>query len=79
MVLVNGLMHWSYVCLLSTRNDAIAKLLAQIIKLRAHYPNYPIKSIRMEMLESLRHNYYMSVGIEVEHPVHHVHTQNGLI
>ncbi|KAK9930894.1 hypothetical protein M0R45_018198 [Rubus argutus] len=34
--------------LLSTRNAAFAKLLAQIIRLRAHYPDHLIKSIRLD-------------------------------
>ncbi|KAM2434044.1 hypothetical protein PS1_024186 [Malus domestica] len=48
MVLVDASTQWSHVCLLSTRNVAFAKLLAQIIKLRAHHPDYPIKSIRLD-------------------------------
>ena len=35
MVLIDASMRWSNVCLLSTRNHAFAKLIAQIIKLRA--------------------------------------------
>ena len=37
MVLIDASTRWSHVCLLSTRNDAFAKLLAQIIKLRAQF------------------------------------------
>ena len=37
MVLVDASTSWSHVCLLSTRNLAYARLLAQIIKLRAHF------------------------------------------
>ncbi|KAK6117601.1 hypothetical protein DH2020_048648 [Rehmannia glutinosa] len=44
MVLIDASCRWSHVCLLSTRNVAFARLLAQIIKLRAHFPNYPIKN-----------------------------------
>lgn len=48
MVLINASTRWLDICLLSTRNIAFARLLTQIIKLRAHFPDYPIKSIRLD-------------------------------
>jgi hypothetical protein len=82
MVLVDASTRWTHVALLSTRNAAFAKLLAQIIRLRAHHPDYPIKSIRLdnagEFTSQAFDDYCMSIGIDVEHPVPHVHTQNGL-
>ncbi|KAM1356839.1 hypothetical protein ACFX15_030257 [Malus domestica] len=82
MVLVDALTRWSHVCLLSTRNAVFAKLLAQIIKLMAHHLDYPIKSIRQdsagEFTSKTFDDYCMSVGINVEHLVPHVHTQNSL-
>ncbi|KAM1407736.1 hypothetical protein ACFX2I_008345 [Malus domestica] len=82
MVLVDASTRWSHVCLLSTRNAAFSKLLAQVIKLKAHHPDYPIKSIRLdnagEFTSKTFDDYCMSVGVEVEHPIPHVHTQNGL-
>ena len=48
MVLIDASTRWSHVCLLSTRNVAFARLLAQIIKLRAHFSNYPIKTIILD-------------------------------
>ncbi|KAM1233223.1 hypothetical protein ACFX2J_002951 [Malus domestica] len=82
MVLVDASTRWSHVFLLSTRNAAFAKLLAQIIKLRAHHPDYPIKSIRLdnagEFTSQTFDDYCMSVGVNVEHPVLHVQTQNSL-
>ena len=48
MVLIDASTRWSHVCLLSTRNVAFARLLAQIIKLRAHFSDYPIKTIRLD-------------------------------
>lgn len=82
MVLIDASTRWSHVCLLTTRNTAFAKLLAQIIKLRAQFPDHPIKSIRLdnaaEFTSATFNDYCMSVGISVEHPVAHVHTQNGL-
>ena len=82
MVLIDVSSRWSHVCLLSTRNVAFVRLLAQIIKLQAHFPYYPIKKIRLdnasEFISKAFDDYCMSVGIEVEHPIAHVHTQNGL-
>ncbi|KAM1003140.1 hypothetical protein ACFX2C_003502 [Malus domestica] len=70
-------------CLLSTKNVAFSKLLAQVIKLRAHHPDYPIKSIRLdnagEFMSKTFDDYCMSIGVEVEHLIPHVHTQNGLV
>ncbi|XP_012842190.1 PREDICTED: uncharacterized protein LOC105962428 [Erythranthe guttata] len=51
MVLVDASCRWSHVCLLSTRNVAFARLLAQIIKLRAHFPDYPIKKLLMSIVQ----------------------------
>ncbi|KAJ0881424.1 putative RNA-directed DNA polymerase [Helianthus annuus] len=82
MVLIDASTRWSHVCLLSSRNMAFARLLAQLIRLRAHFPDYPIKNIRLdnagEFTSQTFNDYCMSIGINVEHPVPHVHTQNGL-
>ena len=82
MVLIDASTRWSHVCLLSTRNVAFSRLLAQIIKLRAHFSDYPIKTIRLdnagEFTSQTFNNFCMSIGINVEHSVAHVHTQNGL-
>ena len=43
MVLIDTSSRWFDISLLSTRNVAFAKFLAQIIKLRAHFPDYTIK------------------------------------
>ncbi|KAG7529163.1 Ribonuclease H-like superfamily [Arabidopsis suecica] len=82
MVLIDASTRWSHVCLLSTRNQAFARLLAQIIRLRAHFPDFPLKTIRLdnagEFTSQAFNDYCMSMGVSVEHPVAHVHTQNGL-
>ena len=82
MVLIDASTRWSHVCLLSTRNVAFARLLAQIIRLRAQFPNHPIKTIRLdnagEFSSQAFLNYCMSIGIDVQYPIAHVHTQNGL-
>ena len=83
MVLIDASTRWSHVCLLSTRNVAFARLLVQIIKLRAHFSDYPIKTIILdnagEFTSQTFNNFCMSIGINVEHSVAHVHTQNGLV
>ena len=82
MVLIDSSSRWSHVTLLSTRNLAFARLLAQSIRLRAHFPDFPLKKICLdnagEFTSQAFNDYCMSIGISVEHPVAHVHTQNGL-
>ena len=82
MVLIYVSSRWSHVYLLYTRNVAFSRLLAQIIRLQAHFSKYPIKKIRLdnagEFISKSFDDYFMSVGIEVEHPIAHVHTHNGL-
>ena len=69
-------------CLLSTRNNAFSKFIAKLIKLRAQYLDYSIKSIRMdnasEFTSKAFDDYGMIIGIKAEHLVPYVHTQNGL-
>ena len=48
MVLIDASTRWSHVCLLSTRNHAFAKFIAQIIKLRVSLPENGTKAIRNE-------------------------------
>ena len=78
MVLIDASTRWSYVSLLSTRNVTFARLLAQIIRLRAQFPDHNIKKIRMdntgEFTSQYFNDYCMSIGIEVEHYVAHTHT-----
>ena len=82
MVLIDAFTRWSHVCLLATRNIAFSRLLAQIIKLWAQFPDYPIKSIKLDNASEFTSqtfiDYCMSIGINIEHPVAHTHTQNGL-
>jgi hypothetical protein len=82
MVLIDASIRWSHVCYLSTRNIAFARLFAQIIRLRAQFPDYLIQSIRMdnagEFTSQAFYDYCMSIGINVEYHVAHIYTQNGL-
>ena len=78
MVLIDASTRWSHVCLLSSRNVTFAILLAQIIRLRAQFPDHPIKTIRLdnagEFSSQAFLGYCMSIGIDVQHPVAHVHS-----
>ena len=82
MVLIDASTRWSHVSLLSSRNVAFARLLAQIIRLRAQFPDHPIKTIRLDNVGEFSSqtflDYCKSIGIDVQHPVAHVHSQNGL-
>jgi transposase InsO family protein len=82
MVLIGASTRWSHVCLLSTCNHAFAKFITQTIRLKMNYPEYRIKSIRMDNAAKFSsrafNNYCMAQGIEIHHSVPYVHTQNGL-
>jgi transposase InsO family protein len=70
------------VCLLLTRNHTFAKIIAQIIKLKAQHLEHRIQSIRMdnaaEFTSHAFNDYCLALGIQVQHSVSYVHTQNGL-
>ena len=82
MVLIDASSRWFYVCLLFTRNLDFSKLLAQLIILRAHFSDNFIKKIKMDTVGEFTTNFFLdycsSTGIEVEHLLTHVYTQNGL-
>ena len=67
MVLIDASTRWSHVSLLSTRNYTFGKIMVQLIKLRAHYPEHWIQSIRMdnaaEFSPHIFNDYYMALGI----------------
>ena len=81
MILINVSTRWSHVCLISTCNVAFARLIAQMIGLRAQFLDYPIKTICLENAGEFSQTfieYCMSMGINIEHPIVDTHTQNGL-
>lgn len=53
-----------------------------MIKLRAQFPDHPIKSIRLDNVAEFSsmtfNDFCMTIGISIEHSVPHIHTQNGL-
>ena len=48
MVLIDASSRWSHICILSTRNVVFARFLAHIIRLRAQFPDYIIKKVRLD-------------------------------
>ena len=50
--------------------------------MQAQFPDSPIRKIRLdnasEFISQAFDDYCMSIGIDVEHPAAHTHTQNGL-
>lgn len=78
MVLIDASTRWSHICLLSTRNVAFVRFLAQVIRLKAQFPAYTIKTICLdnasEFTSQAFNDYCMSIGINVEHHVARVHT-----
>jgi hypothetical protein len=83
MVLIDTSTEWSHVCLLSTRNHAFAKIMAQVIRLKTNFLEYQIQSIRLNNVAEFSsrsfNDYCMAQGIEVQYLVPYVHTQNGLV
>ena len=83
IVLIDALTRWSHVSLLWSHYLAFERLLAQLIRLWAHILDYLIKKICLnnasEYTSQTFNDYCMSFGINVEHPIAHVHAQNNLI
>ena len=68
--------------LLSIRNLAFPKLLAMIIKIRAHHPDVRINTHRMDNAAEFRsktfEDFYTAIGIHLTYSVPYEHSQNGL-
>ena len=81
-VLVDALGKHVEVSLLSTRNLAFPKLLAMIIKIRAHHPEARIKTLRMDNAGEFRsknfEDFCTATGIHLTYSVPYEHSQNGL-
>jgi hypothetical protein len=73
---------WSQISLLSTRNLVFARILANILKLRAQFPEYPIQAFRVdgagEFTSQAFDDYCMAAGIDAQYPIPYVHFQNGI-
>jgi len=78
MVLIDATSKWSHVCLPCSQNVAFARLIAYITRLRAQFPNYLIKKIRLNNVGEFTYqafdNFCISIRIDVEQPIAHIHT-----
>jgi hypothetical protein len=66
MVLIDASTRWSHVTLLSIRNLAFARILARIIKLRAQFPDYAIKTIRLDNASEFTSIFLMIIACQLE-------------
>jgi hypothetical protein len=68
--------------LLSTRNHAFARIMSQVISLKAKFSEHWIQSIRLDNAAEFSswafNNYCMAQGIQVQYSVPYVNTQNCL-
>jgi len=82
LVLIDALNKQSYISLLSTRNLAFANLLSMLIHFKAHFLDYPIKTLRMDNAQEFWSrsfkDYYNAMGIDLTYSVLYEHAQNGL-
>ena len=83
LVLIDASTRWSHVSLLYSCGVVFTKFLAQIIRLRAQFPDFPIKKIILDNASEFTckpfNDYCMSIGIDVEYFVAHTHTQNSSV
>ena len=70
------------VSLLPTRNMVFPRLLAVLLRYRNHFPDHPIKFLRMDNAQEFRshvfEDYYTTIGITLTYSVPYEHSQNGL-
>ena len=70
------------VAFLPTRNMVFPKILAILIRYRNHFPDYPIKHLRMDNAMEFRshvfEDYCAEMGITLTYSVSYEHSQNGL-
>ena len=82
MVLVDVVGIHFEVSLLSTRNIVFAKLLAMLIKFKTHYPNFLVKTSRMDNAVEFKSqhfdDYCMATRIKLTYSVPYEHSQNRL-
>ena len=82
MILIDASSRWSRVCLLFTRNVAFARLLSQMIKLEHNSKVILLRQLHLDNVGEFSSQtfieYYVLVGINIDHPIAHTHTQNGL-
>lgn len=82
LVLVDASGVHAEVSLLTTRNLVFPKLLAMLLRMRTHFPDFLVKNLRMDnALEFKSHNFEdfcTASGISLTYSVPYEHSQNGL-
>lgn len=82
LVLVDASGSHFEVSLLPTRNMAFPRLLAILLRYRNHFPEHPIKYLRMDNAQEFRshafEDYCTATGITLTYSVPYEHAQNGL-
>lgn len=57
-------------------------ILTQILHIKAQFPNHPIKTLRVnnarEFISKSFNDFFISLAIDIQYPVPHVHFRNGL-
>jgi hypothetical protein len=82
LFIVDSSTKWLQVSLLSTQNLVFARILANILKLKAQFPESPIRRLRVdgtgEFTSKAFDDFCWTAGIDTEYPVPYVHFQNGI-
>ena len=77
LVLVDASGRQSHVSLLSTRNLAFANLLSMLIRFKAHFPDHPIKTLRIDNAQEFQSksfkDYCIATGIDLTYLVPYEH------
>jgi hypothetical protein len=83
MILIDASKWWSHVCLLLTCSHAFAKFMMQVKRLKTIFSEHRLQFVRLdntvEFSSRAFDDYCMAQGIEVQHSVSYVHTQNCLV
>ena len=82
MVLVDASSRHAEVSLLTIRNMVFPKLLAMLLRFRNHFPENPIKILRVDNAREFRshtfEDYCIATGIELTYSAPYEHSQKGL-
>lgn len=82
LVIIDSSTKWIQVSLLATRNSVFARIIANILKLRAQFPDNPIKTLRVdgagEFTSKAFDTFCSITGIDPQYSVPYVHFQNGV-
>lgn len=74
--------HHFELSLLSTRNMVFSKILALLIRYKTHFPDYPVKYLRMDNAQEFSfhafEDYCTASNITFTYSIPYEHSQNGL-